>query len=301
MSADTVIQWCAATVNFWWGCTKVSPGCRLCYAEKMAKFLSQGRATWGPDGLRWLRVGEAASELLRLEKRAVKEGRRLRVFVNSMSDTFEDRPDLDAARDVLFSSAWCVPHLDLLLLTKRPECVETLVPSAYKLNRPRENLAWPSNVWLGFTAEHQASFDARWPIVQNLARRYNIPGVFCSAEPLLGPLDLSTAQYTAGGDNEPECRPLDWLIVGGESGGRAKVTPCDLDWIRDAITQAREFEIPIFVKQLGRLPIDTRLDSSGAVGMPKRIIEPLKLNDSHGGDMAEWPESLRVREFPIPF
>ena len=71
MSLSTLIQWCHATVNFWWGCAKVSLGCKNCYAEKLAKAFSHGRATWGPSGLRWLRVGAAVSELVRLERRAL--------------------------------------------------------------------------------------------------------------------------------------------------------------------------------------------------------------------------------------
>lgn len=303
MSLTTHIQWCDATVNFWWGCTKVSKGCQYCYAEQLARAfsgtkLAEGfgppRATWGPGGKRWLRVGEAAGELLRLEKRAVKKGRRLRVFINSMSDTFEDRRDLDGARKVLFAIAPCVPHLDLLLLTKRPENVEQLMSGDWILEE------WPKNVWLGFSAEDQEAFDGRWPIVENLARRFNIPCTFCSAEPLLGPLNIEFAQFVSGGvggEDEPDTRPLDWLIVGGESGRHAR--PLDLDWIRNLITQGREFDIPIFVKQLGRIPVNSWLDSSGAVGLPKTVIEKLKLKDSHGGDIAEWPESFRVRELPV--
>lgn len=281
MSETTKIQWCDASVNFWWGCTKVSPGCAHCYAEGIARRLSRGRASWGPGGARWLRIGEAAGELLRLEKRAVKAGRRLRVFINSMSDTFEDRRDLDGARKILFATAPCVPHLDLLLLTKRPENVEQLVPVP----------VWPANVWLGFSAENQAMFDARWPVVENLARRFNIPCTFCSAEPLLGPLNIEIAQGGGGGmggEDEPDTRPLDWLILGGESGQKAR--PSEVGWIRAAVTQARTLEIPVFVKQLGRIPVETTVP----------FIRRLDLKDSHGGNMEEWPTDLRVRELPRP-
>ena len=67
MSAGTKIQWCDATVNFWWGCFRISPGCRKCYAAMMALRLAKGRATWGKAGKRWLRVGQAANELVRLD------------------------------------------------------------------------------------------------------------------------------------------------------------------------------------------------------------------------------------------
>jgi protein gp37 len=251
-----------------------------CYAEKMARAFSHGRASWGPGGLRWMRMGEACSELLKLEQRAVKQGRRLRVFINSMSDTFEDRRDLDGARQVIFSIAFCVPHLDLLLLTKRPEQVEALMPKGFKLNRSKELLYWPPNLWLGFSAENQEMFEERWHVVGNLARQFNIPCTFCSAEPLLGPLDLTTAQFISGGEDEPDTRPLDWLILGGESGQSARL--CELDWIRVAVKQSRDFEIPVFVKQLGA--VWSRFN---------------KAEDSHGGDMPEWPEDLRIRELPV--
>ncbi|MBI5770872.1 MAG: DUF5131 family protein [Verrucomicrobia bacterium] len=274
MSLSTSIQWCDATVNFWWGCAKVSTGCRLCYAERMAKFLSHGRATWGPEGLRWLRVGEACQELLKLEARAIKTGRRLRVFVNSMADTFEDRRDLDRARELIFLAAACVPHLDLLVLTKRPENVRRLTPEL--VGGPDH---WPANVWLGFTAEDQAHFNMRWPILEALKRRMPGMRVFCSAEPLLGPVRPWFADAPAA---------LDWLILGGESGGVKQVRPLDLDHLRASIRRARQLGIPVFVKQLGRLPVE----------MTKPFIRKLDLADSHGGDMAEWPEDLRVREVP---
>ncbi len=296
MSIGTLIQWCYATVNFWWGCCEVSTGCRNCYAKKMAKRLGRGRATWGPGGLRWLRCAESAGELLRLEKCAVKKNTRLRVFINSMSDTFEDRRDLDGARNVLFSIAPCVPHLDLLLLTKRPECVEQLVPDAWKtrdLTRGEFGTpGWPANVWLGFSGENQEMFDSRWPIVEQLARDYGIPCTFCSAEPLVGPLNIEIAQWDGGGEDEPETRPLDWLIVGGESGQSARL--CNPQWIRALVNQAREFEIPVFVKQLGAHC--GQVWSGGEAGRGF----PVAIKDSHGGNMAEWPDDLRVRELPAP-
>lgn len=280
MSLTTLIQWCHATVNFWWGCTKVSAGCAHCYAEMMARRLGAGRVSWGPDGARWLRVPEACLELFHLERRAVRTGQRLRVFINSMADTFENRSDLNQARAVLFAVAGCVPHLDLLLLTKRVECVEKLTPVEWFITK------WPDNVWLGFTAEDQAALDARWPVVEHLARRFQIPVTFCSAEPLLGALNLDIVRRQARSADEPELRQLDWLIVGGESGQSAR--PCQMEWIRFAIAQAREMELPIFVKQLGRRPVS----SVGWTG-------PLKcIRDSHGGKIAEWPEDLRVRELP---
>jgi protein gp37 len=279
VSAGTKIQWCDATVNFWWGCAKYSTGCKHCYAESIARRLRASEVTWGPHGARWLRVGEACLELLKLNQRAEKKKTRLRVFINSMSDTFEHRRDLDGARKIIFLIAPCVPWLDLLLLTKRIESVEELVPGA-----------WADNVWLGFSAEDQATFDARWPIAEYVGRRFNITRIFCSGEPMLGPLDISAAEWIASSNDEPASHRLDWMILGGESGQRAR--PLDVDHLRATLQQARRFGIAPFVKQLGRRPVFFNSSNKPAT------VDRLELKDSHGGDMAEWPEDLRVREVP---
>jgi protein gp37 len=127
------IGWCHFTVNFWWGCAKVSPACAHCYAEFLSKIWSKGRATWGPNGARWIRTEAALSELRGYARLAKKTGQRFRIFINSMSDTFEDRRDLDAPRAALFAAALepeIAEWLDLLLLTKRPEHVMNLVGTA---------------------------------------------------------------------------------------------------------------------------------------------------------------------------
>lgn len=275
MSIGTLIQWCYATVNFWWGCCEVSTGCRNCYAKKMAKRLSRGRATWGPGGLRWLRVGEAGLALLQLEKRAVKRGTRYRVFINSMSDTFEDRRDLDQARGLLFSIAPCVPHLDLLLLTKRVEAVEQLVPAEWMAG------AWPANVWLGTTVENQAAAEKRIPELLPIPA----PIKFLSCEPLVGHVDLADHIHVLGRYF------IDWVIAGGESGQHAR--PCDLDWLRSLRDQCAAAGTAFFLKQLGRRPVDMLTPASG----PREIVR-LQLKDGHGGDMAEWPLDLRIRQIP---
>lgn len=294
MSADTVIQWAHDSVNFWWGCTKVSRGCKYCYAAGMAARLSKGRATWGAGGKRWLRVGEACLAMLRLEQRAVKKGERRRVFINSMADTFEDRGDLEGARQILFLLAPCVPHLDLLLLTKRPENVRKMVPPHWLTGD------WPANVWLGVSTEDQATADARVPLLCGLPA----PVRFISAEPLVGVVDLEHVgdDETGGldslrgavfcdGRNEPaETGRIHWVIAGGESGQSA--APCDLDWLRYLRDQCRRAGTKFFLKQLGRIPVDTARVGPG-IGIVK-----LDLKDGHGGDMAEWPADLRVRELP---
>lgn len=236
---NTKIEWAHHTVNFWWGCTKVSPACAHCYAETLAKMWSKGRATWGESGQRWLRVGQATRELLKLDKAAGKRGVRERVFINSMSDTFEDRRDLDGARLVLFAMAPCVPNLDLLLLTKRPVRVRNLVPPAWLQE-------WPRNVWIGTTVENQAAAEDRLPALLDVPARVR----FLSCEPLLGPLEIEEyLEDLVDGGYVPGSAPIHWVIAGGESGGAAR--PMHPDWARSLRDQCRAAGVPFFFKQWG--------------------------------------------------
>jgi len=119
-----------------------------------------------------------------------------------------------------------------------------------------------SNIWIGVSAGADQAAALEIP-----ARIH-----FLSCEPMLHPLDTTHAAR------------FDWKIFGGESGAHAR--PCRTDWIREGVIFCRDYKIAAFVKQLG-----TRAqDPTG---------EPLRLRDSHGGDMSEWPEDLRVREFPV--
>jgi hypothetical protein len=148
-----------------------------------------------------------------------------------------------------------------------------------------------------FSASDQASLEAGLPHL--LACRDMVPVLGLSLEPLVGPIDLQKALICKSGYfanvQQLECCGkvyrkrvgVDWVIVGGESGPHAR--PCDVDWIRSIVTQCREAGVPCFVKQLGGNPIEP--DGSGFV---KHVMP----RDPKGGDPAEWPEDLRVRELP---
>ena len=110
MAENTKIAWCDHTINFWWGCSKVSPACANCYAEGQAARFYPGH--WGQDAPRRLRVPAARLEAMRYQVCAEKEGRRFRVFTNSMSDFFEDRRDLDMARLEALDVMRKTPNLD---------------------------------------------------------------------------------------------------------------------------------------------------------------------------------------------
>jgi protein gp37 len=257
---NTKIQWTDHTFNPWWGCSKVSPGCTHCYADTFAKRV--GQDIWGPDAPRRFQSDSYWKEPLRWNRSAQAAGVRRRVFCASMADVFEDRRDLDSQRERLWNLIAQTPCLDWQLLTKRPENVERLVP--------REWLAeWPANVWLGATAENQEYADRRLPILIALPA----PIRFVSCEPLLDAINL-----------RPFLDSIQWVIVGGESGMGSR--PCATEWIEDLQRQCKEARVACFVKQLG----------THVISLTEGVL--LKFRDSKGGQLEEWPEPLRVREFP---
>jgi protein gp37 len=212
MGADSAISWTDHTFNPWWGCERVSPGCQHCYAETLAKRFG---TEWGKTADRRFFGDKHWNEPVRWNKAAARDGVRRRVFCASMADVFEDRDELTPHRERLFPLIRDTPHLDWLLLTKRPLNVQRMVPGEW-------NHGWPANVWLGFTAEDQARYDERSTALwSTLMRRPRV--VFVSAEPLLGPI----TDLLSGG-----LRP-DWVIVGGESGPGAR--PMHPAWARDVL------------------------------------------------------------------
>ena len=146
-----------------------------------------------------------------------------------MSDTFEDRDDLNEARFMLFHTSEARTNLDLLLLTKRPQNVAEMVPVHWMDGH------WPSNVWLGFTGENQFWFDRRW----TSARAIPAPVLFCSYEPACGPLVLPPDFLARRG--------AAWLIAGGESGRNRR--DWDLGWLDRVAAQCVVAGVPLFVKQ----------------------------------------------------
>lgn len=277
------IQWTDRTWNPVRGCSLVSTGCANCYAMKQAHRFSgkgkpyEGLTEIGPFGPRW-------NGKIRLIPDALKEPlhwkKPQRVFVNSMSDLFHEDVPREFLKAVMGVTMDCPQHA-FQILTKRPQRMREVVT---ELN------GFPSNVWLGVSVENQTTADERIPILLETPAAVR----FISAEPLLGPIDLLNLRdgtfnaldgidFELIGGDQPE--QLSWVIVGGESGPGAR--PCDLGWIRSIKEQCQAAKVPVFVKQLGRIPLFDRDES----------VRHLK--DKKGGDMAEWPEDLRVREFPM--
>jgi protein gp37 len=245
---NSLIEWCHHTVNFWWGCAKVSAACANCYAENIARAYSRGRATWGPSGARWIRIEPALNELFGYHKSAQHRGVRERVFINSMSDIFEDRADLDEARAALFDAAPYLDCLDLLLLTKRPENIRRMVPLAWLET-------WPSNVWVGTTVEDQRQADIRITHLRGVPANVR----YLSVEPMLDSiqlpgLGLNRLPEVLGGWQKiaPGISAefgIHWVIVGGESGHGAR--PVHPEYVRSMRDQCQAAGVPFFFKQWG--------------------------------------------------
>jgi protein gp37 len=243
----TAIGWTDHTFNGWWGCSRVSPGCRHCYAETFSVRL--GKNIWGEGADRRFFGDKHWAEPLRWDRKAREAGHAALVFSASMSDVFEDRGDLVDPRARLFALIGATPHLQWQLLTKRPENVLSMV----------EDLgAWPANAWIGATCEDQRRADQRIPHLLAIPA----PVRFLSCEPLLGRLDLSRwlrlerrGGARGGGGwaqavgSASSMRGIGWIICGGESG--PKYRPLELDWARDLRDQAAEAVVPFFYKQTG--------------------------------------------------
>lgn len=223
MAEHSKIEWTDHTFNPWWGCTRVSEACRNCYAEAYAKRV--GQSVWGPKAARRELSDNNWAKPLRWDADAAAAMRRDRVFCASMADVFEGRSELNRHRVRLWTLIEQTPNLDWLLLTKRPENIATMVPWRKR---------WPANVWIGTTVENQTVACERLP---HLCR---LPAVvrFVSAEPLVGPLDLT-----------PWSDRLDWVITGGESGVHARVS--SPSWFQDLRDQCLTAGVAFFFKQWG--------------------------------------------------
>lgn len=178
MGESSGISWTDHTFNPWWGCVKVSPGCKHCYAEAFSKRV--GEAVWGERAPRRFFGDKHWAAPLKWNAKAVKEGVRRRVFCGSMCDWAEDRGDLIYEREKLWELIRATPGLDWLLLTKRPENIAGMLPKDWRAGGY-------SNVWLGTTVENQEAAEKRLSVL------LEVPAVvhFASMEPLLGAVVLN--------------------------------------------------------------------------------------------------------------
>jgi protein gp37 len=280
MSDHSAIEWTDATWNPTKGCTKISPGCAHCYIERTPAFRIHGLKF--VNGHIPLQFHED-----RLEQ-PLQWKKPRRVFVNSLSDLFH--------RDVPTSFLHQVYHTmeaahwhQFQVLTKRPRRLVRYLSWRYGGSRIPSR-----HIWHGVSVENQRAADERIPLL--LQARCSVR--FISAEPLLEEIDLTPYLHgdtlAAPGPGGFRKGPrLDWVIVGGESGPKSR--QFDLAWARSIVAQCQDAGVSVFVKQLGAEPVGNFEGERNAPYPKGRMWD---LRDKKGGDLTEWPEDLRVREYP---
>lgn len=214
MSVNSSIEWTESTWNPLTGCTKISPGCKHCYAERMAlRLKAMGKENYR-NGFKLTLHENALEKPLEWKKPQM-------IFVNSMSDLFhKDVPFefIEKVFDVMNRAHW---H-QFQVLTKRSERLVELSPS----------LRWTDNIWMGTSVENE-KYKFRIDHLRQVGARIK----FLSLEPLLGPL----GQLDLSG--------IDWVIVGGESGPGAR--PIKEEWVIEIRDQCLQKNVPFFFKQWG--------------------------------------------------
>lgn len=305
MGRSTAIEWTDATWNPVRGCSRISPGCVHCYAERQAaRFARAGRLTSigsvnpcapsvpaGPfSGFVQLTNGHpqwtGRVELIEAKLAEPQHWRDpRRIFVNSMSDLFHEALSDDQIAHV-FRTMYHVNWHTYQVLTKRSARMRDLMP------RLVETFGVMPHVWRGVSVESEQYAGRIGDLFETAAAVR-----FVSYEPALAPVDFSKWLCGCNVDNGPfegMCNGrhgLSWIIVGGESGPGAR--PFDTAWARNTIRQCRNAGVACFVKQLGADPLWA---PETILHLPRRC--DMKLRDSKGGDWNEWPADLRVREFP---
>lgn len=326
MGKGSKIEWCDHTFNPWRGCTKVSEGCQNCYAETLSKRNAQCLGVWGPQGTRVLASRAMWKEPLKWNEEAKQAGQRYRVFCASLADVGERQDtvhdhiqyaEIMQGRARLLELIWKTPHLDWLLLTKRPESWMECVREVFRFREVAFNesdeeraitsgiAAWiggrpPANVWMGTSVENQTRADERIPELLKIPAKVR----FLSCEPLLGPVDLNPwiGPLTWAGhrflgcpeDGEESCRGcpcggiecpgkwdrgIHWVIAGGESGPKAR--PVYPDGLRNLRDLCRSAGVAFFFKQWGEwAPVERTPDM--------RITMP-----AQNADLWAWPDGTK--------
>jgi len=356
MSGKTKIEWATDQWNPVTGCSKVSQGCKNCYAEREWPRLA------APRTLPNIYTGRTFTDVrchpakLDIPLRWTKPRK---IFVNSMSDLFHQAVPFEFIDKVFAVMALCPQHT-FQVLTKRPERMLGWFQSdpyervlrhadAIRSELPvrvlphRIGVSDPTvipyrNVWLGVSVEDQLNADERIPLLMKIPAAVR----WISAEPLLGPIEAifrcsrcqgsGSVLVANGGKACPDCfdndfggtgwRQIDWVVIGGESGPTAR--PFNVDWARNIIAQCKVAGVPVFMKQIGSQPRGwcawhtseimgkndaDRIRAEGNFCDHYEASEQAKpcesyghrcmmLKDRKGGEWSEWPEDLRIREYP---
>jgi protein gp37 len=300
MSDKSHIEWTESTWNPVTGCTKVSQGCKHCYAKHQA----WPRLKASPQTVYFGREFEDVQCHPQRLDQPLRWTKPRRIFVNSMSDLFHE-----AVPESFIDSVWAVmalaPHHTYQILTKRPERMRNYLthPERYqrvlraadpfRQMRPKlggigisdpASPAWWRQVWLGVSVEDQATADERIPLLLDTPAAVR----WISAEPLLGPIRLRRPDFSDGPPGGPlghgpgwigpddgsaaRGPTLDWVVVGGESGPGAR--PCHPDWARSLRDQCQAAAVPFFFKQ------------GSAANWPRHK------------SFESFPSDLQIREYP---
>lgn len=242
MATNSSIEWTEATWNPLTGCTKISPGCKLCYAERMsARLKAMGQRNYR-NGFKLTLHRHMLDTPLRWKKPQM-------IFVNSMSDLFQDKVPLTFIKNV-FETMRASHWHQFQILTKRSQ----------RLAELSNQLDWADNIWMGVSVENE-----KYKFRIDDLRRTGAGMKFLSLEPLLGPLD------------NLDLSDIDWVIAGGESGPGAR--PIDKKWVRSIRDQCSVSNVPFFFKQWGgvnKKKAGRELDGQHYDEMPNREYTALE-------------------------
>lgn len=248
MAEHSTIEWTHHTWSPWIGCQKVSPACDGCYAEHLMD-TRMGRVEWGPHGERKRTSAAYWRQPLAWNRAAAAAGRIERVFP-SLCDPFDNQVDPAWRRD-FFDLIRATPHLQWLLLTKRPQNIVAMCEAAGGL---------PANAAIGTTCEDQPRANLNVRFLLDAARDLRPAFTFVSAEPLLGPIDFTRIVYgTVDGYSiernalkASDIERVDWIITGGETDqGKHKARPSHPDWFRQIRDACAAAGVPYLHKQNG--------------------------------------------------
>ena len=265
----TGINWTDETWNPIVGCSKISPGCKHCYAAESAKSARLQQFPQYQTVKDWNGVIAFVESQL---NKPLKWKKPKKIFVCSMSDLFHENVTdemLLSVFDVIRHS----PQHTFQILTKRPE---KALQKFYELD-----FTELPNAWMGVTAENQEMANQRIPILLQIpaAKRW------LSMEPLLGNVDLNHTEWMSAFHTTPESpNRIDWVVVGGESGTNAR--SCNVNSITAIAKQCKEANVPVWVKQMGK----------NSIGNTGYNVRPP--NDPAWSKFENLPQNLQIREFP---
>lgn len=319
MSDKTKIEWTDATWNPVRGCSLVSDGCRNCYAMHVASRFNgvglpyEGLTVKTSQGPKWNGNIKLVPEALHIPGRWNKPRK---IFVNSMSDLFHEGVPEDYI-DVVFAVMAQNPRHIFQVLTKRPERMLDYMQDRMRLEKiytqwygtssqPREAEAWPlPNVWIGVSIENQGTADERIPVLLQTPAAVR----WLSMEPLLGPVDITRHLLVCCGNllpghpgdgwmqppDPPQCcqQPdsgIDWVIVGGESGPKARLM--HPDWARNLRDQCAAAGVPFLFKQHGEFaPVEV---SVGEFANPVRASREGERIAGPNGELTATPHAEQL-------